>query len=471
MLIRAAWIADRYAAWRRAGDRGQLARALQIVDELEDWNLPSDLIEPRLIEMRRWRPNALLRLGRADQARLRLKGNESRFGRDWTSRLSAARLFYFENRLEEAEIALREAIVLVPHGAGRAARVQRLSHALCDVLCLAGRTQEARAMLLDQIGPPQTWDNADMIALRQTIACPDDLNWLAAALSGLMGSVSYQGLMALHHYSWCCREMEAYDAAEDAARRRLLLGLELRPFGAKPKKTVDSRSWVEAAKQALFDMQAAFHSIGAEFFLISGTLLGCVREGGILPHDKDIDVGVLDAGPEERRHIEAALVSWGCFSRKPYRNGALLRLQHANGVLIDVFWHRNEGGLILHEGLKSKWWNTPFALEDRSFLGGSFKAPVDVDRYLEENYGDWRVPRSDFETFSDTPNMAVTNDGEMIWYGYTKALDYYHAGRSYHFDRIARILLGYRPRDRLILRLLREVENLAAQDVPGHLPA
>ena len=36
--------------------------------------------------------------------------------------------------------------------------------------------------------------------------------------------------------------------------------------------------------------------------------------------------------------------------------------------------------------------------------------PVDYDKYLSENYGDWRTPVTDFHFTTGTPNLTLQNN-------------------------------------------------------------
>ncbi|WP_421730463.1 hypothetical protein [Brevundimonas sp.] len=197
-------------------------------------------------------------------------------------------------------------------------------------------------------------------------------------------------------------------------------------------------------------------------FLISGTLLGCVRENDILGHDKDIDVGVFEKPGLDKRAVANVLATYGCFSIKPYPTDTLIRAQHASGVLIDVFWHRLEDGRVIHEGLKSKWWNTAFDLVEHSFLGEQFLTPSNHDLYLTENYGQWRRPVTDFETFADTPNMILTNVGEIMWYYYIKLTEYYYSGNLPAFTKVAKGVLLHRPADKQVAEILNRLIDDAA---------
>ncbi|ECQ2959801.1 hypothetical protein FZ438_08880, partial [Campylobacter jejuni] len=36
----------------------------------------------------------------------------------------------------------------------------------------------------------------------------------------------------------------------------------------------------------------------------------------------------------------------------------------------------------------------------------------EYDRYLSENYGDWRIPKKNFDNILDTPNAVIFNEQE-----------------------------------------------------------
>ena len=62
----------------------------------------------------------------------------------------------------------------------------------------------------------------------------------------------------------------------------------------KSNKLPEKRYNDELAAVALKSAKQVFSQSNITFFLISGTLLGAIREGKLLSHDKDIDLGVWD---------------------------------------------------------------------------------------------------------------------------------------------------------------------------------
>ncbi|WP_303817331.1 hypothetical protein [Actinobacillus minor] len=172
------------------------------------------------------------------------------------------------------------------------------------------------------------------------------------------------------------------------------------------------------AEKALEDLKKTLDKHQIPFFLISGTLLGCIREGKLLGHDKDIDVGVWDEYNYEE--LEHYLSTSGYFYIVPTRTKHLITLRHVNGIVIDVFIHYREPNDYWHAGVKIKWHNLPFNLTTTAFLGGHYLIPENYDLYLTENYGDWRTPKTQFDSAFDTPNMEVFNETEMEIYKYRK---------------------------------------------------
>jgi hypothetical protein len=165
----------------------------------------------------------------------------------------------------------------------------------------------------------------------------------------------------------------------------------------------------------------ALQKIAMPWYVISGTFLGAVREGTFLAHDYDIDVGVqasdfddttfraqITAAPDltlvnTSHHLDLSQDAAGLWSDTP--RPALYRLLHANGVGIDVFVHYLDGDQRWHGSAKHHWNNHNFGLADYTIAGLAVRGPADADRYLTENYGDWRTPVTRFNCSTGTPNV------------------------------------------------------------------
>jgi hypothetical protein len=186
----------------------------------------------------------------------------------------------------------------------------------------------------------------------------------------------------------------------------------------KPKMTA------ELAMECLRALQKMTARTKARAFLVSGTLLGCVREGRILAHDYDIDLGVdvadeflpdllkaLRSHPDfqliSRQDIDNKLAAVNDWARAHAGRPWLLKFRYKEAIPVDLFIHVEHGGQVFHGSKRNLWVNSSFGLAPRSFYGLEFLAPDNPDAYLTENYGDWRTPKSKFDFSTDTPNARV----------------------------------------------------------------
>ncbi|MGM8930646.1 tetratricopeptide repeat protein [Salinicola halophyticus] len=169
---------------------------------------------------------------------------------------------------------------------------------------------------------------------------------------------------------------------------------------------------------ALKDINRVLRRNAMKPFLVSGTLLGCIREGKLLAHDNDIDIGLMNDVDEAE--VCRVLATSGFFHLLPRRRGDCLRVKHLNGIAIDVFLHHPQGDAIWHGGTKARWYNSAFGLAETLFLGERFWIPDAPERYLEENYGDWRTPIVSFDSTLDTPNAKIHSESELVIHAYKK---------------------------------------------------
>ena len=382
----------------------------------------------------RWllKVDALVKDGRCDEGYDALQTVETKFGVSSVTRGKAALIHSFAGRFEECVAASTEAILATPRDQQRSPRWRTLHHLRAEALCSLDRCDDAFASLVSSLkGARPT--NADIVALRRTVRTPGATEAFFRFLLPWLSSPGQLPSVGLFNLSVAYRDNAMMRSAIFAVRQRFLDGERQARFGSKPSSP--RNNWTQDAAKALLDLRRDLDGLGLEFFLVSGTLLGCVREGGIIGHDKDLDVGVFtEIAPAELR---VRLSRTGRFKVRPLLTDKLVQVQHANGVLLDVFIHWREGDLIWHEGQKARWWNSPFDLEETSFLGGVFKVPASADRYLTENYGQgWRTPEPNFETFVDTPNMIVADTEHMEWYFYAKLFDYHVSGKAIQFAKV-----------------------------------
>ncbi len=175
-----------------------------------------------------------------------------------------------------------------------------------------------------------------------------------------------------------------------------------------------------AGVEVLAQLCDALDRHGMRPFLVSGTLLGLVRNGALLEHDYDLDLGLLP-GAASVDQVAAALADI---------DGMQIEVEewrvwgtHPSGVSYDIFVHYEENGRFYHATLTHAWWNTPFELAEAQMGDRSFWIPDDTDTYLTENYGSWQHPTVFYHKSFDTPNREYRQTSESLLYLYETAMD------------------------------------------------
>lgn len=222
---------------------------------------------------------------------------------------------------------------------------------------------------------------------------------------------------------------------------------------AGEKKMQEHNRFRDGALDVFFGLLDLLESINTPIFAISGTMLGIIREGDFLAHDYDIDIGVFESNldivsfkyaieqskdyfikkcdyPAFRCESEQG----GVYSRR--RVPTLIKIGHRTGIHTDLFVHIQNDEVCWHGSSLHGWVNTPFTLTPVKFFGRDVLVPNNYDLYLTENYGDWRVPVSEFNCSTGTPNTSVTNSCKTLCYITKLTYDYYHQGMKAQASRI-----------------------------------
>lgn len=179
-----------------------------------------------------------------------------------------------------------------------------------------------------------------------------------------------------------------------------------------PSSTTGKGFNTVAATRALGDLMRITQSNQLEVFLVSGTLLGCIRQGDFLGHDKDIDVGIV--GWEKQYALCSALIQSGLFTfDAQFLKGKAthyLPIQHkSTGMWIDVFIYHPVGdqwvtGVDFFFGYRQTFSFTPFKLKTREFIGLDALTPLDAELNLTENFGAWQIPDPSYISHLESPS-------------------------------------------------------------------
>jgi hypothetical protein len=145
---------------------------------------------------------------------------------------------------------------------------------------------------------------------------------------------------------------------------------------------------------------AAITRAGARAFLVDGTLLGAVREGAFIAHDRDVDVGVFIE--EWSTKLPTEMQRSGFQMRRVFGNPDLgLEIAfRRQGLKLDVFFYYldAETGQRFHAAWPKgqppiRYEYDAFDLTTLVFMGQKLLAPADPEAFLAAKYGpEWRTP-------------------------------------------------------------------------------
>lgn len=187
---------------------------------------------------------------------------------------------------------------------------------------------------------------------------------------------------------------------------------------------------VLAAEDTLVAVNRLLRTKGLKPFLMSGTLLGYARHNGLLPHDKDVDLGLI--GWEHQFTVAEALLESGHFqldlSELSGKNRFLMSANDLrNGMAVDFFLFHDKGDHFLHGidfdmGFTQNFRFSRFALMEIDFLGQHFWVPSDIDRNLRENYGDWQNTIKDYVVTIESPAILEPESDSQLLLAYLEVL-------------------------------------------------
>ena len=138
-----------------------------------------------------------------------------------------------------------------------------------------------------------------------------------------------------------------------------------------PYKNIDPFNVPEIAEKLLNEYWDIAEKLKIQTFLLCGTCLGFVRDGGFIIGDNDIDVGIL-GGLED---LAAKLIENGFVKKTmwPGRNCHFLKYE----ILLDVTF-----------GLPPQFLQT---FDRVIYKDRAYNVPHPVEEYLTAFYGNWKI--------------------------------------------------------------------------------
>ncbi|AJD05850.1 hypothetical protein [Campylobacter lari] len=284
-----------------------------------------------------------------------------------------------------------------------------------QILFLYDKKQEAWEILIDclnQVKRLKTW-----LFLSKMVESQNDVDKLEKLYLKYKQSYSQKEQVVINKYLITAfkKNYNYVRAKEYIKRNTMQHSLEVMNKKSKMVK--------QDAINALRDIKIIFDNIGVDFFLVSGTFLGCIREGNFLGHDYDIDIGIWSEDYDDE--IKNKILEYGVFIQYDLNWVGGLKLKHINGVKIDVFLHFKEHDKIYHQGEVARWYNTTLQLRKYNFMGDEYYGFKDFDRYLSENYGNWKIKKVDFDNILDTPNAVIVNNNAFVIHLYQLMMSQY----------------------------------------------
>lgn len=161
-------------------------------------------------------------------------------------------------------------------------------------------------------------------------------------------------------------------------------------------------------KDLMKELMILFEENDIKYFIHSGTLLGAVRNEGIIPHDDDIDIAIFEnnveylLSDEFHKKCEEKNIEFIPFKTNKGIIKARFIKKRTNNVFIDIFIFRIHGEIVEYNSMDSRntWRNgwfhiyELFPLKHYSFEGMKLMGPHDPYPYLIRHYGrNWKIPK------------------------------------------------------------------------------
>jgi hypothetical protein len=226
-------------------------------------------------------------------------------------------------------------------------------------------------------------------------------------------------------------------------------------------ETFDNRdlAQVQPLLDAIDEVLDALRAAGVDAFLAYGTALGAIREGGLIGHDSDADLGYVSAADHpvdvirESFRLQRALTAMGYRVTRYSGLAFQVHVLETDGLDrgLDVFGGFMRDGMLYLMGeievpFERSW---IFPLGEATLEGRTFPVPADADKFLTVTYGPgWRTPDPAYQFTTPASTIQKFNGwfrgmrtGRASWHAYFRRT----AGRKLRVSPVARMARQHQP--------------------------
>jgi hypothetical protein len=186
------------------------------------------------------------------------------------------------------------------------------------------------------------------------------------------------------------------------------------------KKSID----FSKSKILLKELDDIMMSNNYRYFIAFGTLLGLIREGDILKHDKDLDIGIL--GKVNLEEVKYSLLESGKFilSERSFfqNNNNLFTVVHVESKLaLDVFnfleTENNNLKVSLDQDIDFEWIFDQILIDRIKFKDFEINSIKEPEIFLNKIYGsNWKIPDPLFDSVVEGCNLSPRSKEVSIYY-------------------------------------------------------
>ncbi|WP_017430764.1 tetratricopeptide repeat protein [Vreelandella jeotgali] len=326
-------------------------------------------------------------------------------------------------------------------------------------------------------------DAVEQILRRGLTALPDEpLLWKALvnhALKNRSGGKARQGLQQLDRLEPGTSSTLGLHAQFELAQGHLQQALPLirraveqRAATPPPAKDVDPSEPfdIEANTRTLWTTLAALHKAGVHAFPCFGTLLGLERDGHLMPHDKDMDLGL----PHNEMNAAIVVMQEAGWTETPRTYpGINPRAFSRDGIVIDLFGFIHDAeanvaytgiwmkGVPFHDNLVHRF--APIHLHTQRSEAGLYWQLQDPHAFLAAHYGPWQQLDTAFASFAEDRN-ATGMTPLREYFVWTRVLKDWNADKIPLLQRYLASMREWQPDDPLLPRLARHLDADTASE-------